>query len=714
MTTTLDLAARFVPLPRAEREALLARLPEGRGHVSQLHDCFGGTWYLHRGDLTVDGDLDSTLNLVVDGDLTVRGTLTDDSGEALLVVTGDLRAGNVLSRQLLVVLGSLLATGVVHADYNDWCFEVWGDSLHARALVVSDRSVLLPEARTVELEFDGELAEVSGDPAATLVPGLVRFVDEGGNALRRAAGGKGWIGEDGEPLGADDARAVRIERVVPADFEAFVEEIRAGRPVLRSSEEVSVPEPGSWRLDREADSRLVAAKARSADPRDRAAAASHPAATPHLLARLAADPEPRVRAALAHHPALGSESAAALAKDADPDVRRQLVASVHAGPHLAALVGDPSPEVRRAIASHPSLDDERRRLLLADPEKPVRARALRYLPVTAAWVNELRGAEDEQLSAWALEHADEVAEAGGEAAAPADWREGLLDTRPAVREAALRVSRDPLVLPFLSEHRDRYVDDPSPAVRRALASATRDAATLTALAADTDEYVRRFALENLAVPSSLLVAAAGRIAASGPTSWWTSDPRYMDQMTSTQELLAHPRLPAEALRTIHRAYPRAFRLEPRREMPLDVILERAESLTPSLAFEERFVAWRTAGERDGDPGEVFAELLRSDNSYLQAAARMSSLVPIEALLAHAHAVQDDSYALGEIAANALLGGTSAAVEELRLLLIGAAESDVDRALARNPDLPARVLRRLLERVPDDVTRTLWQAHGETP
>jgi len=326
-----------------------------------------------------------------------------------------------------------------------------------------------------------------------------------------------------------------------------------------------------------------------------------------------------VRAALAHHPALSTESAAALSNDPHPDVRRQIAASAHAGPYLGVLVGDPSPEVRRAAASHPSLDDAMLRRLLADPEKPVRARALRYLPVTAAWVNELREAEDGTLSAWALEHADAVAEAGREAAAPADWREGLLDPRPAVREAALRVARDPRVLPFLSGHRDRYVNDPSPAVRRALASAARDAATLTALAADADEYVHRFALENLAVPAALLVAAADRIAAAGPTSWWTSDPRYMGQMTATQELLAHPRLPAEALRTIHRAYPRAFRLEPRRDMPLDVILERAESLTPSLAFEERFVAWRTAGESGSDLGEVFAELLVWDDGYLQAA-----------------------------------------------------------------------------------------------
>ncbi len=93
---------------------------------------------------------------------------------------------------------------------------------------------------------------------------------------------------------------------------------------------------------------------------------------------------------------------------------------------------------------------------------------------------------------------------------------------------------------------------------------------------------------------------------------------------------------------------------------------------------------------------------------------MSSRVPAEALLAHARSVRHDSYSLGEIAANALLGAATATAQELRQLLMDAAESDVDRALARNPDLPARVLRELFGRAPDDVTRTLWQAHGETP
>lgn len=678
MTTTRDLAARFVPLPRAGRARFLARVPKRKGRVSQLKDSFDGTWYLHRGDLTVDGDLESVLNLVVDGDLTVRGTLTDDLEEARLVVTGDLRAENVLSRHLLVVLGSLLVKGVVYADYNDWAFEVWGRALRARAFLVSDRSVVAPKERVSELAWDFDQAEANGDPASILAPGLLRTEDE---------------------------------RVVPADFDAFLEEHRAGCPLFVSPASSGFDDPGAWRLDRCADGEVVASMGASDDAKERVAAASHPSAAPALLARLASDADPHVRAAVAVHAALPAGAATSLSADPEADVRRLLSAGPHGAAHLLALVKDSSPEVRRATASHPSLDDGMRRLLLADPEKGVKGRALRYLPVTSAWVAELGESKDELLCAWAVEHAAEAG-SGGDAPAGAGWEAGLLDPRRAVREAALKSARDPRVLAFAERHRERFSTDPSPAIRRLLAAAARDEATLELLARDEDEDVRRTALQNLAVPARLLLAEAGRLASAGRGAWNTFDPRYTAQMSAFQDLHRHPRLPSEALRALHRSFPLSYRLEPHRNMPLDVALERAESLTPSLAFDAAFGAWKEAAA--GEPGRVLAEMLASDDGYLQSAARMSLLVPAEALLAHASSVLSDAYAVAEIAASPLLGGDSPAVEELLKVLLGAGEGGVDRALAGNPDLPVRFLRELLRRAPEEAWRTLWQAHGETP
>lgn len=132
-TNTKEIAARLVPLPMDERGKVLDRLPHGSGKHSQLAGMLEGSWYLHRGDLAIDGNFENGLNLVVDGDITVRGTLTEGGDGASLVVLGDLRAQNVLTSHLMVVAGSLECSGIVHGDYNDYSLEVYGDKLKARA-----------------------------------------------------------------------------------------------------------------------------------------------------------------------------------------------------------------------------------------------------------------------------------------------------------------------------------------------------------------------------------------------------------------------------------------------------------------------------------------------------------------------------------------------------------------------------------------------------
>lgn len=673
MPTTRDLAARFVPFPRSQREALLRRIPRDRGIVSQLADSFGGgSWYVHRGDLTVDGDLDSTLDLVVDGDLTVRGVLTDDTKEARLVVTGDLRCEGLLSRHLLVVLGSLHARGLVVAEGNDDAFEVWGDAFTARALVVSDRSCLLPGQRNVTLSFDADQGEAEGDVAATFPDNLLSPEEPG----------------------------------TPADFDAFLAAHREGRPLFRAGSPAAPEIPEGWRLDPAASPDLLAAQARSAEVRLRVAAAGHPGTPAESVVRLARDRAGAVRATVVHHPALLAADAARLAKDASADVRRQLAASPHAAARLAALASDASAEVRRALASHPALDDATRRLLVGDAERAVKLRALTYLPATAAWVEELRGSPDELLSAWALEHESATGPV------PARWQEGLLDPRRGVREAALRSARDPRVLAFLDAEASRFVTDESPSIRQALATAARDAAVLTALADDADPGVRSAVVGNASAPAAVLEAEAERLAAAPRSSWSTYDPAYADHVAAVHHLLSHPRLPASAIRRIDRAYPTSWRLEPHRLMPLDVALSRAISLSPALEYDPDVASWKERAADDVEPkGPVFAALLDGESEYLKSAARLSPSTPIASLLAHAREVSADPYALAEIARNPLLGIPGPDQAELLALLLSRGESGIDHALAGNPDVPFETLLALLGRTADAATRTLWQVHG---
>jgi hypothetical protein len=710
-TTTTDIAARLVPFPQEERERLLKRIPRNGSTSSQLADSFDGSWYVHRGDLAIDGDFSNNLNLVVDGDLTVRGTLLDTNDTASLVVTGDVRAKHILSECLLVTLGSLDCSGLTCAYYNDWCFEVWGPEMQSRALLIFDRSTTLPEGYKVQFEYNSDSSDSKGSAENLFIEDLVRFVDEDDLPYKRVTsnGKVKWFDEAGEALSAADAKKLRITRTVPAQFEDLLPAVlQKGDGVFKSPSAT----PLDWRLDPQAPADTLAKHARSKDAKVRAAAASHPQLPVGDVKRLAKDDDAGVRMAVVHQDKLTAAEAATLVKDKNPDVRRQIAASKHAQAHLDVLITDASPEVRRACGSHAGLTDDQRRKLLKDEVKAVRARALRYLPVTAAWVKELRAAEDEALAAWAIEHEKEVggsAAASSTAGANGDWKKDLMDARAAVRVAALRSPGYSLLMPFLDENRDRFVRDESPDMRRALAMATRDGKTLEALSKDADKYVRRFAIDNLAVPESVLIAEATRLAKAPASSWNTSDPAYIDHTSDLSPLMEHPRLPAEALRILVKVYPRAWRLEPVRTMPLDVILQRAESDAPSVAYTPEFESWKqVAKDPKADQGKVFARMLKMDDNTIQSTARMNAATPIVDLLAHAKTLQDDKYSLEDIAKNPQLKSDSAAAKELRELLL---KSDVISTLAKNPGLPVDVLKKIAPESPEYAAVTLWQAHG---
>lgn len=709
---TRDLAARFQPFPPEARQALLKTFPGGRGEASHLADSFEGDWYVHEGDLIVDSGFRNNLNLVVKGNLIVRGVLSDLDDSTSLVVTGDVLAHHILSRQLLVVLGSLRCSGLVHADYNDWSFEVWGPVFESRAYIITDRSTMHPDDLKVEYLYNADSATGKGSAEKILHESLVRWQDEEGDQYRREMqkGKVRWLDEEGAPLDAATAKKLKITGSLPAGIEEIAAVCETGRspfitPILKHKD---------WRLDPTTDAGVVAEHATAKDAGERTAAAGHSRLPQEWVVRLAADPAPEVRRMVVHHPELPAKEAAALAADLDASVRQQVAASRHASALLEVLVADAESSVRRACASHPALTDDQRRRLLHDPEKRVRLRAVRYLPVTAAWVKELRNAKEEELVAWAVQHeGDEVVSSDPSVVMNAgDWKKDLQDERTAVRVAALKKAPRGELFPYLHENRERFVADKSEDIRRALAMATRDAATLEGLSNDTDRYVRRFALDNLSASPALLTREARRLAAAPADSWDTSSEKYLDHSGDVHDLLKHPRLPEEGVRTIAKVYPRLWRLEPLRNMPLEVILERALIDSASVEFAPGFEKWKKAAAKPGsDVGSVLAAFLETESDYLKSCARLHGQTPVKALLKHAKALEGDKYSLEDIAKNPQLGSTDPEAEELRQYLLKLPEGAADRALSGNPDLPARVLEELAKRGADDAALTLWQAHG---
>jgi hypothetical protein len=147
--TSGDVVTRAqAPIARLDApgvEAVIARLPRSLTLIRDYLRDKGVPVYLHKGDLTIDGSFANTHALVVDGTLTIRGSYDDyrNGGIGMLVVLGDLRAEHVVSWGSMAVTGTLDATGLVYAYYNDYSFEVAGP-VTARAVVVFDKSTNNP------------------------------------------------------------------------------------------------------------------------------------------------------------------------------------------------------------------------------------------------------------------------------------------------------------------------------------------------------------------------------------------------------------------------------------------------------------------------------------------------------------------------------------------------------------------------------------------
>ena len=148
--------APITRLDAAGVERVIARLPKALSLIrADLRDSDVQV-YLHQGDLTIDASFVNTHALVVDGNLTIRGSYDDyrGGGIGILLVLGDVRAEHVVSWGSIAVTGTIDATGLVYAYYNDFSFEVAGP-VKARAVVVFDKSTNNPRIDATINQSDG-------------------------------------------------------------------------------------------------------------------------------------------------------------------------------------------------------------------------------------------------------------------------------------------------------------------------------------------------------------------------------------------------------------------------------------------------------------------------------------------------------------------------------------------------------------------------------
>ncbi len=73
-------------------------------------------WKVHRGDLVVEGNIESNQKLIVLGNLTVKGNISTFSLSNPWVILGNVTATNIVTDSPLLITGSINASGLVFID----------------------------------------------------------------------------------------------------------------------------------------------------------------------------------------------------------------------------------------------------------------------------------------------------------------------------------------------------------------------------------------------------------------------------------------------------------------------------------------------------------------------------------------------------------------------------------------------------------------------
>lgn len=95
-------------------------------------------WKVHRGDLVVEGNIESNQKLIVLGNLTVKGNISTFSLSNPWVILGNVTETNIVTDSPLLITGSINASGLVFIDsYYDNPSTIKG-GINARGIFIND------------------------------------------------------------------------------------------------------------------------------------------------------------------------------------------------------------------------------------------------------------------------------------------------------------------------------------------------------------------------------------------------------------------------------------------------------------------------------------------------------------------------------------------------------------------------------------------------
>ncbi|MFZ6674199.1 hypothetical protein [Undibacterium sp. Xuan67W] len=385
------------------RAQWLQRLPDTLSRMKEYLGDKDIPWGVYEGDLHIKNGCEHQSALIVNGNLTIDGVY-DDGLTGLIIVLGDMRVHSVISWAGVAVSGDLYARDLVYAYYNDFTFEV-GGTVHARALVVSDRSF---SANKINATM--RLRDVNNDEMANYVRAVREFVpevlvdsvleifedDESIIRLKpnfsvtreRLAMGLPIFRELPAPeLVAKDLLAVIRGSAPPSALAALastdvliaiVAAARTDLPVAAQATLVKAAHPAVMEIlakNPKVDQQLLDAIA-AVSPEVARLAAQHPRASASSISQLLSNPNPAMRETLTERDRLPASVVNQLACDASTDVRLGIVyrhKDALSDATIDVMVGDTDAQVREALIGA-RLKPQHFSLLAQDPEVKVRLR----------------------------------------------------------------------------------------------------------------------------------------------------------------------------------------------------------------------------------------------------------------------------------------------------------------------------------------------------
>jgi hypothetical protein len=505
----------FSRLDKAGIEAVLKRVDKSFTLIPDYLRDKDTPVFQHKGDLTIDGSFDNSHILVVDGNLTVRGSYDDyRDGTGILVVLGDMRAEHVISWGSIAVNGTLQTAGLVYAYYNDFTFEV-GGPVKARALVVFDKSTKYDRVEAAVVQTDNDNATKVA--VRHFVPELMiedvldkteadttelYAVPSYEDAQKRIGAGRPIFRDQPGPesLAADIIKlyqpkvdAATMMRLAKTDrLLAMVVATKESVPVDVQNLLAATGDPAilellakNPKIDRAVLGRIAKTNAATA-----VAVARNPNAPAEAISLLASAGDPATRIAILENPSVPVADLSRLAVDKDASVRKALAQGRHLrrvpAADLTRLISDPESEVRGALPHHDGvLGVEQLAVLARDKNPKVRQAVGEALSRQSLWQQVPMGTPDARAALISALVKDAV---------------------PEVRKAALLGATAAEQEQFVAN----YKADEQLLVIAELAEVTRSVPLMTRAAEAPQDIAVRLA-KNLAIPPALQLRLISRL-----------------------------------------------------------------------------------------------------------------------------------------------------------------------------------------------------------